>query len=362
MIKVGNRVCGVNSVHTTITISMEGTALNRAYTASMEADTCTQNGDYHNARKYLIEAAEAFEEVINKAPETPSARTLQSLSKQHRDRAKYLQSESIQNSRRAPSTPALSDITERSPRLPPRHKSVPPLPSVTPRVPTDKSLATPQRDSARGSNDEIGRVPEEGPRGNNQSDNGISSLPSVHTPPPDSENEDIASFANTSLQSLFHQSTAAFVRAFEHSLTPTAPTDSFYLAAPSANPSGVAPGATTTVSTNPMMGHQISSMNTFDRVEALEQAVKAMQGVLDRGLSDIVGEISAKEQLIYESHTATVDRIRAENDQLHIQVKKMRERWDNLKEGARKRRNKQASEGKQQSEPLKEESPENPGL
>lgn len=108
---------------------------------------------------------------------------------------------------------------------------------------------------------------------------------------------------------------------------------------------------------NPMRGPQISTLNTFDRVEALEQAVNAMQGVLDRGLGDIVDEISAKEQMIYESHTATVDRIRAENDQLHIQVKKMRERWDNLKEGARKRRNKQASEGKQQSEPLKEETP-----
>lgn len=337
---------------------MEGTALNRAYTASMEADTYTQSGDYHNARKYLNEAAEAFEEVIRAAPDTPSARTLQTLSKQHRDRAKYLQSESIQNSRKVPLTQAPADTSERTPRLPPRQKSVPPMPSVTPRVPPGVSPVASQRVPSSVSDDEFNSQLGRESRSSSPNDNGVpSNAPTVHTPPPDSENEDIASFANSSLKSLLHQSKAAFVRAFEHSLTPTAPTDSFYLAGPSASPTGVTPGGTATMNRNPMRGPQISTLNTFDRVEALEQAVNAMQGVLDRGLGDILDEISAKEQMIYESHTATVDRIRAENDQLHIQVKKMRERWDNLKEGARKRRNKQASEGKQQSESLKEETP-----
>lgn len=296
---------------------MEGSALDRAYTAALEADTYTKNGDFVNAEKYFMEAATAFEEVLESAPNNPAARTLQSLTKHHRSRAEYFRSDAAQQ-----------DKSQQQAVRPSPPPSVPPIPM---RIGEEGEVDAETKNSLPKAATPSSETP----------------VTMVATQPSVSDNEtdnSIAAFVGKSLGTLFQYSTAAFVRAFEQSLTPAEPSDSFYVAAPpeprNSNQTGQGGTASGRRGTAAVPGTP-TSLTSFDRAQALENAIEAQKIVLEQGVQDIVKEISLREQRIYDGHTAVVDRMRAENDQLNIQVTRLKERWQNLKESARKRQSKQ---------------------
>lgn len=273
---------------------MEGAALDKAYHAMKSADTATMSGDYIKAAGLHEEAAKFFDSAAEESPSNPATRVLVDMAEQQRRRAKYLASgKAKQDAKKvaaavAAIVPSQSQISSQissqlaAARAPAAQLSMPGgLPSVS-STPSSQTTA-------------FSSV--------------ASLLPSV---------ED----AFSDLQS---KAAAAYSRAFDQALLAargTDPSESFYLV-------GTQTGRPT--------DHDIRSIDLGARVHALEAANRAQQQAFKSGIQRLQRELALREQRLIDEHTEETDRLRAENDRLNVQITKLKSRWDDLKESAKKR-------------------------
>lgn len=112
------------------------------------------------------------------------------------------------------------------------------------------------------------------------------------------------------------RSSTVFARTFEQSIANqsgpfmnTLPSESFYMVKPK-------PGDDR--ADNP------ESTTMLARAKALEQATAAQRAILKNGIQQIKNEIALKEQKIQDEYLDELDRLRAENDNLRIELSKRR--------------------------------------
>jgi len=323
---------------------MDGTPLDRAYTFAKAADAAVLAGDFAKAAEQFMAATEQFEQVSRDNPDTPSARTLQALAEQHRGLAEYFGSgraaEDVKKHANSPVASTYNSISSDSGPPTPSSSRTPPIyhaSKIGPTKPTSK-------------------------------------VPSASLPPATEFDEAVTALAT--------RSAAVFARQFDQVVaerlgvapapTPAAPvppspldlnsgpSESFYLVKPKAPKPSFAKQSLAALAQarnpeikagSPSAGRKPSSSGSgsssggsssgglcnTDRAEAIERASNAQREVLKAGLQQLVGLVTQKEERLRDVQLGDVDQLRAENDRLKIQVSKLKSRWEDLKESARKR-------------------------
>lgn len=303
---------------------MDGAPLDSAYTAAKNGDAAVLSADFARAASYFREAASYFENVRDKTPDNPSSRTLQALAGQYRDRAEYFSSgkASIDTKKYqvspSSSTSAYSKLTSadtgNNPRIPAR---------------------SPWNEISKGNRSNFAAASIHG--GN-----------SVSTDPSKPSQPGVVAPLSEALTSIVLRSQTVFLRNLEHCLNEkgvhsgtcidsvgNSPSESFYLVKP--KPSKGSPASVPAVtSPKSKIGGQVT-LSSVDRSHAIEKASQAQISALKTGLKQVLRDLALQEQRVFDEHTEEMDRLRAENDRLKIQVSKLKTRWDDLKESARKR-------------------------
>lgn len=306
---------------------MDSTPLDSAYTAAKNGDAAVLSADFSRAASYFREAASHFESVLVKAPDNPSSRTLRALAGQYNDRAEYFSSgKAAIDTKKYQISPASSASGTYSP-----NKVSSTDPGTNPRLPA----RSPWNEHFTGNRSTFAGASQIGGK-SVIADPGNPSQPGVVAP------------LSEALTSIVLRSQAVFLKSFEHSLNEksvssgvrldsigNAPSESFYLVKPKSSKGG--PGTSVpAVPSSDQLNSQVT-LTSLDRSQAVEKASQAQNSALKTGLHQVLRDLALQEQRIVDDHTEEIDRLRAENDRLKIQVSKLKTRWEDLKESARKR-------------------------
>lgn len=249
---------------------MDITPLDKAFTAGKQADASVLSGRYAEAAELFSEAAECFNLAAKNAEDNPGKPMLLTLAKQSAERAEYFKSGQA-----------------------------------------NKDIEKPKVDEIK------------------ENDSGESRDYILGGSMNDLTTSILALPIGEAVSSLALRSSAVFARVYEQSITQSLKrnnlnfpandiihSESFYLLKPKRQ--GILEERIEGV---PMGNANLNSGATMlIRSKALETAAKAQESVLKSGLHQIKNDIASKEQRIKDEYIAELDRLRAENDGLKIEL------------------------------------------
>jgi hypothetical protein len=269
---------------------MDGAPLDIAYTLARKADMATQKGDYSNASTLHARASEKFTEAIAFTNSFPAQTMLDSLSKSHLARSKFL---------------------------------------------ADKNnLVT--ADTGR----DMGRAVTGGANGGREelvsslaSARGIRPIP-THSNKKEEWTGDPIQKAYTVINGSFTKTLNSLMsEKGEGSLGETVRTNESFYVVPAATKNHTAEELSIE---NANLRQMLNRTST--QLYAYETAMRKHKEILKTTLMQVKAEIASKENLRNKQYELELEQFRTENDKLKIQIGRLKSRWDSLKESARKKR------------------------
>lgn len=262
---------------------MEGSTLDIAYALARKADMATQKGDYSNASALHSQASQKFTEAIAFTNSSQARTMLESLSKTHLTRSKFLADKK-------------NLISSDSSRLAQGVSSVP------------KEELMSSLGNARGIR--AGGVQKK-------------------------DDLDPFSKAYSSINSSFTKTLNSFnERAGDGNLGETIRTnESFY----------VVPVAATNNNNVEELNVENANLRqmlnrTSTQLYAYETAMKKHKDILKATLMQLKNDVAARESARNKQHELEIEQLRTENDKLKIKIGRLKSRWDSQKESSGKRR------------------------
>lgn len=301
---------------------MDGAALDEAYNAVKTADTATMANDFSKAAAAHEEAAKYFGQAAEESPSNPARRVLVAMAEQQRNRAKYLASGRAREDAK---------------------KAAAAVVAVAPGQSQIASTITSQLAAAR--TPQIAQPA--GPLTTTQLSmpGGLpSASPSSNTPMAFSSVSSLPGSVEGAFSALQAHAREIYARTYDQALPAargTDPSESFYLVDTQATPKA---------------DFDARNVDLGAKVHALEAAYREQQLVLKVGLQQLQRRLAQREQEMLDAYTQEndrlraandrlnsqadkqeIERLRAENERLNSQVNKLKSRWDELKESAKKR-------------------------
>lgn len=287
---------------------MEASPLDVAYSLVKQADHAMMKGEYRASSDFYLKASAKFTEAMGLTASVEARRTMEAMAAVYKAKSQHLvdpkilsQVQKLNNS----SGSITSSNTTNSTTSPPGSVN-----SMNRSRPDDLTMSLA---SARG-------IPSRNLRGKSTSED--------HDP-------------FYTFYSLINQ---AFTRAYNSALekatasgtglanSPDFVTDSFY----------VVPDDESS-STKEELLAEISNLRqilqkTSSQLHAYEMAVKAQKDITKAGLNQLKHDVKVKESTTQRQYDTEIEQLRSENDKLKIQNGRLKSRWDDLKQQARKKR------------------------
>lgn len=282
---------------------MDGSPIEAAYTFAKRADRATLTKDYAKAVSLHVEASKKFAEAAELTQSREAAQTLNVISRQHLARSRFLA-----DLRNEPSIPSQVSPPSTSPGS-----------SIT-----EKGTMNHIRDDL-GTSLAAARTPSD-------------RLPGSSRPDEDPFHKFYAAVNSTFAKSF---QVAAAKEAQKKDLVTRSPSGSGGAGLPAVgNESFYVVPNSTSLTTEELIAENASLRQMINRssvqLHAYETALRKQKDAIKNSLAQLRRELAARESARAREQEAELETLRVENDKLKIQIGRLKSRWDELKESARR--------------------------